>query len=79
MQIYGEHLGVRALLPSRREPEYLPLPIPGGKGLRRRWGGKRNEGVSVDMGDADGRGEENDTLIQRVGNGRGGGSRVVTV
>ncbi len=34
-QVYGKKLGFMALLPSSREPEYLPLPIPGEKGFRK--------------------------------------------
>ena len=42
LQIYGT-LSVWALLPSAREPNYLPLPIPGEKG-KRKTRSKKSEG-----------------------------------
>lgn len=41
-QVYGTGNPLLAMIvPSSREPEFLPLPIPGRKGLRPQFGGKR--------------------------------------
>ncbi|GMI21174.1 hypothetical protein TeGR_g6669 [Tetraparma gracilis] len=42
--IWGESLTPLALLPSTREPEYLPLPLPGPRG-KRESRGKKEGGV----------------------------------
>ena len=49
MQIYGE-LTIWALMPSRKEPPYLPLPIPGPKGKRKNFLSKKNEAESAEGG-----------------------------
>jgi hypothetical protein len=46
-QVYGPNLSLLSLLPSTREPEYLPLPLPGERGLRPNTGGKKYEGKSA--------------------------------
>ena len=34
-QVYGTSHPLRALLPSTREPEFLPVPVAGERGMRR--------------------------------------------
>ena len=43
-QVYGTGHPLRAIfIPSNREPEFLPLPLPGKEGLRPRYGGKKGQ------------------------------------